>query len=253
VVDGDGDIAKTYGPRNLSALVIARKVGREKRIVLKWCNEDGAPHDKTKRRGQPNSPSMNLEEIQDWLIAKGLAPVLTDDPARGKGSTEPDQDGDIDLFRERAASFSTDVDYGALIQRMQAQIDTLLARRPPGNAQPDWVRKWAAEVDRLSKELRQLEEAKFDSEKRKGVWIARSVALEMLTAEAKEFTGTLQALSSEVPEQVVLAIMGVIPAGRMDETRRLISTAVRSLFERSRRGLAAAIVASVTPPGEAAA
>ena len=261
-----------YGPRNLSALQVSRKLGFEKRIVLYWCNRDEppCPHDMTTKRGQP-SPLLNLTEVIQWREAQGKAAAKTGGDTTGlliggAAIVRPGPEGVLgggehkkdDLWKTREARVAeagSDVDYANLIARLKVQMEDLLTQKPPEGAQPDWATKWAERVSAVSKELRQLADAKREDEEKRGVWIRKSAADEMLSAAATRFTSAQRTLRGKLPAALAAALADLIPADRLELARRAISVCTAAECDRVAKEAADGIEAQVenAAPGRAAA
>lgn len=266
-------------PRNLTAKQIGERTGRDKRMVLNWCDvnqfQPPCPHVKVPGARQVKV-MLNLDEVKAWLVARGMPVMLTrdlkaevDDAGKSEvvrpelpaaAAAIPAQ---ADMFARKQAEdlekdaqrrideaarlekYRGEIDYDTIIARLSVQVEDLSQQRAPDGADAGWAQRWRQAVEGVTKELRQLDSARFEAQQRRKDWIRRSKHEDVLDAAASEFVSAMTAMRGRMPAAIVAVLAEIIPSDKIDMARRLIATYLVKEAEETARILSDAIVGSV--------
>lgn len=220
--------------RQLKASDIAARTGRGVRVVQMWPKQ-GCPCSYV-TDGGVQSPRFNLEEVQAWLRAKGLPAT------KGKGGPDlaaslGDREAGNDQVENMFATVWRDAHGKVDLQRQIADANLIMrdlrlsAERPCSSAE---AQQFAAVLKQISQEIRMLELAVFEKEKRDGEWVRRATARDILTGEAGMFAADLETLGQDLSNAAVDALAAVVAPEQADTVRRLLAVAVRSAVDRIR-------------------
>ncbi len=237
--------------RTLSALAVAKLTGRKKRVVLKWAEKKGAPHDTRTSRGK-KAPCFSGPEIQRWLEAQGLAPFLAESREHDDARREEEDSLDTpaagagaDLFTAKAAELREGIDFASLTARASARIEELLAQEPPELAEPGWAARWAREFQAAFKTLREMDQSAREARTRRGDLIERATAERIRADLVRIFVHGCELLPGDVARAVATELGGLVPGDAQEQVRRIAGVAAKAMADRMRQQLAEFIVKSV--------
>lgn len=209
--------------RTVPVKELARLSGYSVRAVHNWLEEGGndpIPHDPIVLAGGKKSATFNVDEVVAWLVRHGkeLKGELADRAVKPTTTT----------VKELPEG-------GTLAEQVRALSRALLQSANTTNLTPTEAQKLAGAIKHIVSELRQLEEQQFEDEKRRGEWIRKTEAIASVVELAQAFVADVDGLAADLPRAAVGSLEGVIPTDRIEEARRLVAAACKSVVERARK------------------
>lgn len=225
------EVAAAHEPW-LSAAQLAPYLNRKTRQIQVWFSE-GAPH----RIEVVNNQEVyrgRASEIRAWARAKGfdLRASVREGRARareareaGGGMQKPGSTVDVtlvdsidEIVRERARELVGEVPFGDLLVQARLMFEAITKRRD-GVLSPAEAKSVAESLAKLSGELRQLDEARFEAERRAGKWLAKDAAVRFIVELVGTFAVDMRTIeskmASKVSEHLISAGVDAVVAARV--------------------------------------
>jgi hypothetical protein len=255
------------GEEWLSAPELAGQLGRGRRAVELWFK-----HNKCAfiivRRPDGKGGSMREVRVSQLSVARAAMKAMGLDAAapmpgtggaagggaggkgdeRGGGPPDP-----VTLFDEGVAARVNELVRDELQKRGDVPFDEMLARartewgkmmenKPASNAGAGEIDRYMSAMQKCGREIRALEEARFEIEERNGEWIQRETASRMLQDLAETFNVALQAMLANITQQAGLAMSPYIRPEDLEASRRILAATLRTCVDSARATVANHIV-----------
>lgn len=222
-------------PRTLSAARIGQLTGRSPRKVQIWAKDEGCPHSVVKGKGQHGEFRFNIDEVHNWLDMQGLARQQLS--ASESSTTSGDLDtplldemdkvlrGAIELAFTRLVGRP---DYERRIVVFRAKFEHLATLK--SGRTPMEQKVIDETMQKISQEIRMLEEFRVDEEERQRTLVPRAEAEMAVGKAAMVIQSTTRGLA-----QKIAAEMAIVFAPALDRplTAEMLDQAQRQMVSRA--------------------
>lgn len=221
-------VADAAEPR-IGVREIAAAVGRTPRLISVWFGQ-GCPHVR-EGDGPKARQTARLSDVRAWMRERGLDTrkkrmTAEEVAARDAGQVTIAESVDR-LVQERAAELVGDVPFGAMLIKARIAFEQL-TKAAAGQLTIAEARDTAQSLKHVSGEIRQLEQSKWDAERRLTQWVRRADAVRVITDLVEMVKADMAAIREEAAAKVAAAAEGV-DAGSVG---RVAAVTVRAVIDK---------------------
>ena len=221
----------------VSAAELEAVTNRKRRVIQVWFKR-GCPHRQEVRNNQPCHLAQASVVLQ-WMRHNGMDPnVNTRVHGNGIAPKPRDQEqGTLvetidELVAERCKELAGDVPYGSMIVQTRLMLDRL-QRLISGNISTAEAKNLSGSLADVSREIRNLESARFDVERRNGEWLRRRSVEQFVAELCQVFVLELTALSQSMATAVQSELEASFAGAGIDSTvaARVATVAARRVVD----------------------
>ncbi len=229
---GTAAIGTAVPLRALTAANVAEALHVKKRIVLLWAKQ-GAPHRLERSYGK-NSPRFNLDELRDWLKQAGL------DAGRMKAAEAAvDQRNLFDeAYGAALASITGPADLAKMRALIQAKFASLTRMEVPPPTETGGFQRYVSSIAKLSAELRLLEAAEFEAQRRAGEWVKMIDAVAVASQLSQFVKDRMRQIKGDTPGALLQDIMQYLPSEHHETVLRIITARIDRVVGEAQESIA---------------